>query len=83
MAASKFTYFEAFFPSDTELYLSQWPSWFTVLFGSSLSMILIAHMIISYQKLTESLLLDLKKKHSEVEYLANYDHLTGLPILKK
>lgn len=82
MAAFRFTYFEAPFPADTELYLSQWRSWFTVLFGSSLFMVLIAHVIRNHQKLTESLLLDLEHKHEEVEYLANYDHLTGLPVFR-
>jgi diguanylate cyclase (GGDEF)-like protein len=70
------------FPVDANLYLSNPHSWALVFFGAGIFIALIIIVFKNQNDVMETLLTKLEKKNKEITRLANYDNLTGLPVIR-
>ena len=78
------------FPGGADLYLMQLSSWGTSLIGGGMFFILIISLSVGLRRQQNNILLELEKKNreldaknAEISRLANFDDLTGLPVLRR
>lgn len=86
----QFIYGGKVFPGGADLYLSELSSWGTALVGGAMFIVLIAYLSAGFRRQQNDLLVELENKnreldakHAEISRLANYDDLTGLPVLRQ
>ena len=77
-----FTFTGRTFPVDANLYLSNPHSWALVFFGAGIFIALIIITFKNQNDVMEALLEKLAKQNEEITRLANYDNLTGLPVIR-
>ena len=77
-----FTYSGRSFPIDANVYLSNLHSWALVFFGAVIFISLIVIVFKNRNDDMEALLLKLENQNKEITRLANYDNLTGLPVIR-
>ena len=77
-----FTFSGQAFPVDANLYLSNPHSWALVFFGAFIFITLIVIVFKNQNDDMEALLLKLESQNIEITRLANYDNLTGLPVIR-